>query len=394
MARDKITDKSNPPKSEWFGFKYRVTPETSKLLQEAVFKDGGEWAGRQTYPMYLEEPFIQVTHDGKMWRGFTNFEEIEEPEKQPPQMQFPQPEKVAPQPKKDFVAGKWYKYKSSSCWSDGVFTVGKYYLVEGEGVNDCLRIDGKAGVWFKERFDVNSELEYDPNTTQPAGYTAYVVFRRDDTGSGYGTKEYPYKCSREDYTQYREYRAFDEDVFALVETTIGERTVKVVRIEAIADPKATKSIVRTLPNSVDTGVKESKIDVVVTGFTKRYKAEDVKLFLNGEEVQCSKLDNFSITKEEITMSNQNRVVSVKFFDDDAGLKAEQSLVAEYQITTRVSDAMTVSKVLLTEDVAGDIAAHNEVRAATIDLHILKQTGNKVTLQPIEFEDLRVEVRQI
>jgi len=32
-----------PPKSPWFGYKYQVTPETSKLLQEAVFKGGGKW---------------------------------------------------------------------------------------------------------------------------------------------------------------------------------------------------------------------------------------------------------------------------------------------------------------------------------------------------------------
>jgi hypothetical protein len=99
-------------------------------------------------------------------------------------------------------------------------------------------------------------------------------------------------------------------------------------------------------------------------------------------------------QEESKMSNINRVVSVKFFDDDAGLKAEHSLVAEYQVTTRVSDAMTVSKVLLTHDVAGDIVSHNKVRAETVDLHILKNTGNKVMLQPVEFEDLRVAVTNI
>ena len=94
------------------------------------------------------------------------------------------------------------------------------------------------------------------------------------------------------------------------------------------------------------------------------------------------------------MSNQNRVVSVKFFDDDAGLKAEHSLVAEYQVTTRVSDSMTVSKVLLTEDVAGAIELHNGIRTNTVDLHVLKNTDNKVMLQPVEFEDLRVVVTNI
>lgn len=109
-------------------------------------------------------------------------------------------------------------------------------------------------------------------------------------------------------------------------------------------------------------------------------------------------NNATTNVGDVNMSNSNgnlnRVVSVKFFDDDAGLKAEHSLVAEYQVTTRVSDQMTISKVLLTEDVAGDIELHNGMRANTVDLHILKQTGNKVMLQPVEFEDLRVEVRQV
>ncbi len=31
--------------SSWFGKKYKVTPETSELLQKEVFKDGGRWSG-------------------------------------------------------------------------------------------------------------------------------------------------------------------------------------------------------------------------------------------------------------------------------------------------------------------------------------------------------------
>lgn len=119
---------------------------------------------------------------------------------------------------------------------------------------------------------------------------------------------------------------------------------------------------------------------------------DKDILVKGNKVYSEETCCF--VPEEIDMSNQNRVVSVKFFDDDAGLKAEHSLVAEYQVTTRVSDQMTISKVLLTEDVAGDIELHNGIRANTVDLHILKQTGNKVMLQPVEFEDLRVEVRQV
>lgn len=223
-----------------------------------------------------------------------------------------------------YLKGKYYKCVDSSGLEKDL-SEGAYYRLDSLGNGDFWTTskDGErpnARFFFLKRFDINSELDYDPNT-------AHGKF-------------------------------------------VGD-------LKAAFPP---------FEKSVDTGAKESKIKV--------YPAGAVKVFLNDVEIQCSKLNDFSTTKEEIDMSNQNRVVSVKFFDDDAGLKAEHSLVAEYQITTRVSDAMTVSKVLLTEDVAGDIEAHNKVRAATTDLHILKQTGNKVTLQPIAFEDLRVSVTNI
>jgi hypothetical protein len=329
MARDNITDKSSPPKSEWFGYKYRVTPETSKLLQEAVFKDGGKWSSSGIKFFETDDTYIFVQADGIMTLSscFGDFQDDFLPEKQPPQPP---------------------KYES----------------------------------------------EYGPDTAQPAGYTAYVVFKQDLTEGAlkkgeYGGKAYAYICSREDYTQWVGYRAFDEDVFAVVKVSGVGKEVKVLRIEAKVDPKATKSIVRILPNSVDTNVKESKIIHTVTGYGLDAVALKSHIHLGNKSGNIATTD-----VGDTNMSNVNRVVSVKFFDDDAGLKAEYSLVAEYQVTTRVSDQMTISKVLLTEDVAGDIKLHNEVRAATVDLHILKQTGNKVMLQPIKFEDLRVEVRQV
>ncbi|MFK5173433.1 hypothetical protein ACI3QN_13045, partial [Propionibacterium freudenreichii] len=61
MSRSCITDKSSPPKSEWFGFKYRVTPESSKLLQEAVFKAGGGWTSAKNKSVaHTDEPFLIV----------------------------------------------------------------------------------------------------------------------------------------------------------------------------------------------------------------------------------------------------------------------------------------------------------------------------------------------
>lgn len=296
MSRTEIKDKGGTQhESEWFGFKYRVTPDSSKLLQEAVFKDGGGWRySRSKNVAHTDQPFL-IVRCGEI--TYSNDEHYFEtcvflPEKQPPQ-----PEKV-------FKIEKWYKCVENTS-AIHALTNGKYYKCTWVS-SDCKAIGVDSNTmkdsrgWKIERFDINSESDYDPNAKK--------------------------------------------------------ELAKDVKESKLGTPKATLEAVN---------------------FVHDFKQND-----------------FSITKEEVNMSIQNRVVSVKFFDDDAGLKAEHSLVAEYHITTRVSDAMTVSKVLLTEDVAGDIAAHNEVRAATVDLHILKQTGNKVTLQPIAFEDLRVSVTNI
>jgi len=216
MARDNIIDKGSTKTSPWFGYKYRVTPETSKLLQEAVFADGGGWNfNGRTKVQHLENEYLYIYENGEI------------------------------------------SYGNSYC----------------------------------------------------------------DFQSDYRVEKEPPQVERK---------------------TLQENTVSVT-------------------------MTPTDVNAVIKHFNQQ---------------------------EDVNMSNVNRVVSVKFFDDDAGLKAEHALVAEYQVTTRVSDAMTVSKVLLTNDVAGDIDLHNKVRSETVDLHILKNTGNKVMLQPVEFEDLRVTVTNI
>ncbi len=42
MSNEEV--KVTPEKSKWFNGKYRVTPGTSRLLQEFILADGGEWA--------------------------------------------------------------------------------------------------------------------------------------------------------------------------------------------------------------------------------------------------------------------------------------------------------------------------------------------------------------
>lgn len=297
------------------------------------------------------------------------------------------------EPKKSFTMGKWYKCVESAS-SAGLQLNSYYKLIDSSTVSEGLRFAGSCDgcYWSKSRFDINSESDYDPNTAQPekasptTGYTAYVVFKSEFTVGAipkgeYGGKEYAYKCSFEDRRQSLE--SLDKDVFAEVNVSGVEKKVKVVRIEAKVDPKATKSIVRILPKELAKDVEESKLG------TPKAILEAVNF------VHDFKPNDFSITKEDVNiMSNQNRVVSVKFFDDDAGLKAEHSLVASYEITTRANDAMTVNKLLMREDIAGDIDTHNAVRASTVDATILKNTGNRVFLQPIDFEDLRVVVSNV
>lgn len=100
MSRDKIVNKTAdppvsktpPPKqvniaSQWFGYKYKVNPETSRLLQEAVFKDGGRWTSGGTVVDYLNEEYLYVGESGKLSMGGDSyhFETRDLPEKQPPQ---------------------------------------------------------------------------------------------------------------------------------------------------------------------------------------------------------------------------------------------------------------------------------------------------------------------
>jgi len=77
-----------PPKSEWFGYKYKVTPETSKLLQEVVFKDGGYWYGEKSPKIILTDiKYLFISDEGTITTGSSigYFNEHRYPEKQPPQ---------------------------------------------------------------------------------------------------------------------------------------------------------------------------------------------------------------------------------------------------------------------------------------------------------------------
>jgi len=89
MARDNITDKGSTKISPWFGHKYRVTPESSKLLQEAVFADGGSWLSGSTEVQRLEMKYLYTKENGKLTydTDYDSFQSDHRAEKEPPQVE-------------------------------------------------------------------------------------------------------------------------------------------------------------------------------------------------------------------------------------------------------------------------------------------------------------------
>lgn len=365
------------PKSEWFGFKYRVNPESSKLLQEAVITDGGGWGNAFGKDIRKGCTHIFVQSNGVMTYLSDGDEEyfIENsglPEKQPPQPAS-----------KDFVVGKYYKYILQGL---GVFKTGKYYKLS-KASGGLLFSEDMYRYMRHEAFDITSESDYDPNTGHPTVYTSYVVFKQEFSGV-YDGKEYAYKCSREDYMQWVEYRAFDEDVFAEVNVSGVEKKVKVLRIETKVDPKATKSIVRILPNSVDMGVEGSKI--------KTYQAQDVKIVVSGYELQRFQPNDFFSRddvnlvikhfnqQEEIDMSQVTRkVLNFKLIDADSALPVEFSLVHDFGDVVVEDDVETVKQQLLGDnDLKEILKKHNAKRIQHVNLEIQQKTGNTVKLLPL------------
>jgi len=375
MSRQSITDRSNPPKSEWFGFKYKVTPETSKLLQEAVFKDGGRWAGGQTHPMYLEEPFIQVTYNGKMWRGFTNFEEIKEPEKQPPQMQLPQPFQVAPQPKKEFQQGKWYRCVEKY-GRNGTLIVGKYYRInELSKIESTCTLDALCFWWDLSMFDINSESDFNPDTVDPYKHTAYVKFK--GLSGKYDSKEYCYKCDNLVLVPWVAV-GDSEDLYASVDVSGEIKTVQIQRISKdYVDSKATKCIIGIAEHKV-----ESKLDHIVQVTINRddFFSKEMTDYLS-----VNKSGNNATTNVgDVNMTQVTRkVYSVQLIDGDAGLPVELSLVHDFKTVITEDDIETTKQQLLADiDLAKILKDHNAKRTAQVNLDIQNRTGNSVKLLPI------------
>lgn len=54
---------------QFFGKKIKVNPETSELIQNAVFEAGGRWGGSGIqYVQFLQDTHFEINHKGIMWR--------------------------------------------------------------------------------------------------------------------------------------------------------------------------------------------------------------------------------------------------------------------------------------------------------------------------------------
>lgn len=193
MSGKGITDKGSTKTSQWFGYKYRVNPETSKLLQEAVFRDGGNWYNHQgSFAIHTEKLFIVVHHNGELTYCDDNnyFRQVPLSEKEPPNVQ---PVLVSQGDDSQFKLGYWYRgLVNSMC-----FTKGKYYqYIASANHGAFLGIkDNFDNLTYRNisGFDVNSGCLYNP-----------TVDVTTDTTKALQDKKYDIKCPTAFYNTYKE----------------------------------------------------------------------------------------------------------------------------------------------------------------------------------------------
>jgi len=118
-------------------------------------------------------------------------------------------------------------------------------------------------------------------------------------------------------------------------------------------------------------------------------------WVSHEKIQAT-ISNLINQQEEINMTQvtTRKTVTVNLIDRDSALDEKYSLVAAFGefVTSKSTEALIRSIMIDPEnDVAGCIAAHNELRIDQVDRDILKRTGNKVMLEPIEESDLYWEI---
>jgi hypothetical protein len=89
-----------------------------------------------------------------------------------------------------------------------------------------------------------------------------------------------------------------------------------------------------------------------------------------------------------------RKVALTLIDNDTNLKGAEKIVYEDQVVTEHDNDKTIQQVLITGDVANALDKHNKKRAETVDKAVLRATGTKVFLEPVEIFELQWQVVQV
>ncbi|AUG88454.1 hypothetical protein PQC39_gp090 [Vibrio phage Vp_R1] len=120
--------------------------------------------------------------------------------------------------------------------------------------------------------------------------------------------------------------------------------------------------------------------------------EEVFKDVSGESIVYKNPDmNFNgvHVKPEEENKVMTRIVKVSIVDNSAGLKNDADrLVASFKnVVTTKTDEQVKMEILMGQDVASKLKAHNEKREKLVDEDILNRTGNEVNLRPVELHDL-------
>lgn len=102
--------------------------------------------------------------------------------------------------------------------------------------------------------------------------------------------------------------------------------------------------------------------------------------------------NFAIKLGETKMGI--RTVNLTLIDNDTNLKGAEKIVFQSQVVTEHDNDKTIQQVLITGEVAKALAEHNEKRSTTVDKAVLRSTGTKVYLEPVEIFELQWQVVQV
>lgn len=134
----------------------------------------------------------------------------------------------------------------------------------------------------------------------------------------------------------------------------------------------------------------------------RYLFEEVK----GEKCNMATLStrtalepehakDFTLTQRGETTMSALRTLNLTLVDNNDNLKAGEKIVFQsLGYVTDHSDDRTIQQILMTGEVAKELAKHNEKRTKVVDKQIQRNTGRKVMLKEVEIFDLDWQVVRV